>query len=45
MASIQLFLIISTCFLYLVASGLFSRAVWLLEMNKVCFLLQRLTCR
>ncbi|OCK75596.1 iron permease FTR1 [Lepidopterella palustris CBS 459.81] len=33
-ASLQLFLIISTCFLYLVAAGLFSRAVWFLENNK-----------
>ncbi|MCJ1476145.1 hypothetical protein MMC13_004810 [Lambiella insularis] len=31
MASIQTFLIISSCFLYLVAAGLFSKAVWLLE--------------
>lgn len=36
MASIQLFLIISTCFLYLVAAGLFTRAVWDFESNKVC---------
>jgi high-affinity iron transporter len=27
-ASLQIFLIISTCFLYLVAAGLFSRGVW-----------------
>jgi high-affinity iron transporter len=27
----QTFLIISTCFLYLVAAGLFSRAVWFFE--------------
>jgi len=33
MFHIQIFLIISTCFLYLVAAGLFSRAVWNLEMN------------
>lgn len=32
-SSLQIFLIISTCFLYLVAAGLFSRAVWSLEMN------------
>ncbi|PSK49450.1 Plasma membrane iron permease [Elsinoe australis] len=32
-ASLQIFLIISTCFLYLVAAGLFSRAVWSFEMN------------
>ena len=35
MASIQTFLIISTCFLYLVAAGLFSRAVWKFEENIV----------
>ena len=29
---LQIFLIASTCFLYLVAAGLFSRAVWYLEM-------------
>lgn len=34
-ASIQIFLVVSTCFLYLVAAGLFSKAVWLLEMDKV----------
>ncbi|ETN46363.1 uncharacterized protein HMPREF1541_00547 [Cyphellophora europaea CBS 101466] len=33
MAPLQLFLIISTCFLYLVAAGLFSRGVWYLEAN------------
>jgi hypothetical protein len=32
---IQFFLIISTCFLYLVAAGLFSKAVWNFEANKV----------
>jgi high-affinity iron transporter len=31
--SMQIFLIISTCFLYLVAGGLFSRGVWYLENN------------
>lgn len=36
MASIQVFLIISTCFLYLVAAGLFSKAVGDFEVNKVC---------
>jgi high-affinity iron transporter len=36
-ASLQLFLIISTCFLYLVSAGLFSRAVWMFEINKVSF--------
>ncbi|RMZ75426.1 hypothetical protein DV738_g5495, partial [Chaetothyriales sp. CBS 135597] len=30
-APLQIFLIASTCFLYLVAAGLFSRAVWYLE--------------
>ncbi|KAI9781718.1 MAG: hypothetical protein M1835_004249 [Candelina submexicana] len=33
-ASIQIFLIISTCFLYLVAAGLISKAVWLFEIDK-----------
>lgn len=28
---IQIFLVISTCFLYLVAAGLFSRGVWFFE--------------
>ncbi|KAI1266155.1 plasma membrane iron permease [Xylariaceae sp. FL1019] len=32
--SMQIFLIISTCFLYLVAAGLFSRAVWYFEANE-----------
>ncbi|KAL2003719.1 hypothetical protein VTN02DRAFT_2622 [Thermoascus thermophilus] len=32
-APIQLFLIVSTCFLYLVAAGLFSKSVWFLEQN------------
>ncbi|EON62389.1 hypothetical protein W97_01611 [Coniosporium apollinis CBS 100218] len=32
-ASLQIFLIISTCFLYLVAAGLFSKAVWFFEAN------------
>ncbi|KAK9860153.1 uncharacterized protein MYU51_010479 [Penicillium brevicompactum] len=31
--SMQIFLIISTCFLYLVAAGLFSRGVWYFENN------------
>lgn len=31
--SLQIFLVISTCFLYLVAAGLFSKGVWDLEMN------------
>ncbi|KAI9780635.1 MAG: hypothetical protein M1816_002796 [Peltula sp. TS41687] len=30
-ASIQIFLVVATCFLYLVAAGLLSKAVWLLE--------------
>ncbi|RVX72633.1 hypothetical protein B0A52_04030 [Exophiala mesophila] len=33
MAPLQVFLIISTCFLYLVAAGLFSKAVWYFEAN------------
>jgi high-affinity iron transporter len=33
-ASLQIFLIISTCFLYLVAAGLFSRAVGYFETDK-----------
>ncbi|KAK5128972.1 hypothetical protein LTR85_000305 [Meristemomyces frigidus] len=32
-AKLQVFLIISTCFLYLVAAGLFSKAVWAFEIN------------
>lgn len=31
--SLQIFLVISTCFLYLVAAGLFSKGVWNLEQN------------
>jgi high-affinity iron transporter len=31
--ALQIFLIISTCFLYLVAAGLFSKAVWDFEIN------------
>ena len=34
-APIQIFLIMSTCFLYLVGAGLFSKAIWYLEMNTV----------
>lgn len=30
-ASLQIFLIVSTCFLYLVAAGLFSRGVWFFQ--------------
>jgi len=30
---LQIFLIISTCFLYLIAAGLFSKAVWSFEAN------------
>lgn len=33
-ASLQIFLIVSTCFLYLVAAGLFSKAVWSFEQNQ-----------
>lgn len=33
MAPLQVFLIISTCFLYLVAAGLFSKAIWYFEAN------------
>jgi high-affinity iron transporter len=32
-APLQMFLIVSTCFLYLVAAGLFSRGIWYLETN------------
>jgi high-affinity iron transporter len=32
-APLQIFLIVSTCFLYLVAAGLFSRGIWYLETN------------
>lgn len=32
MLSIQIFLIASTCFVYLIGAGLFSRAVWYFEM-------------
>jgi high-affinity iron transporter len=31
--SLQIFLVASTMFLYLVAAGLFSKGVWALEMN------------
>ncbi|KAF2995227.1 hypothetical protein E8E13_002359 [Curvularia kusanoi] len=31
--SLQLFLVVSTCFLYLVAAGLFSKGVWNLEQD------------
>jgi high-affinity iron transporter len=41
--ALQIFLVISTCFLYLVAAGLFSKAVWNFEINAVsvvdCFVL------
>jgi high-affinity iron transporter len=33
-ASLQIFLIVSTCFLYLVAAGLFSRGVWSFQMRQ-----------
>lgn len=32
-ASLQIFLIVSTCFLYLVAAGLFSKAIWNFEIH------------
>lgn len=32
-ATLQIFLIISTCFLYLVSAGLFTRGIWFLENN------------
>ena len=32
-ASMQIFLVISTCILYLIAAGLFSRGVWFFETN------------
>lgn len=32
-ASLQVFLVVSTCFLYLVAAGLFSKGVWYLEQD------------
>lgn len=34
-SALQIFLIVSTCFLYLVAAGLFSKAVWNLETREV----------
>lgn len=33
-AKMQIFLVVSTCLLYLVAAGLFSRAVWSFEQQK-----------
>ncbi|KAJ0159833.1 Plasma membrane iron permease, partial [Colletotrichum tanaceti] len=33
-APIQVFLIVSTCFLYLIAAGLFSKGVWHFEQNE-----------
>lgn len=33
-ARLQIFLVISTCLLYLVAAGLFSRAVWAFEAQR-----------
>jgi len=30
---LQIFLIVSTCFLYLIAAGLFSKAIWSFEIN------------
>ena len=38
MASIQTFLIASTCFLYLVAAGLFSKAIGFFGNNEVSHL-------
>lgn len=35
LAPIQTFLIISTCVLYLVAAGLFSRGIWAIESDAV----------
>lgn len=32
-SKLQLFLVVSTCLLYLVAAGLFSRAVWAFEQH------------
>lgn len=32
-SSLQIFLVVSTCFLYLVAAGLFSKGVWSLEQD------------
>ena len=37
-SSIQFFLVVSTCFLYLIAAGLFSKAVWYFESDKVSIL-------
>lgn len=34
MARLQPFLVASTCLLYLVAAGLFSRAIWLIEQQQ-----------
>ena len=34
----QILLIVSTCFLYLVAAGLFSKAVWFFEADAVSLL-------
>ena len=36
--ALQIFLIVSTCFLYLVAAGLFSKSVWNFEMHHVSVL-------
>jgi high-affinity iron transporter len=33
-ARLQIFLVVSTCLLYLVAAGLFSRAVWAFEAQR-----------
>lgn len=34
MARLQPFLVASTCLLYMVAAGLFSRAIWLIEQQQ-----------
>lgn len=33
-ASLQIFLVVSTCFLYLVAAGLFSRGIWAFQIHQ-----------
>lgn len=33
-SKLQYFLVVSTCFLYLVSAGLFSKAVWYFEAQK-----------
>lgn len=41
-APIHIFLVISTCFLYLVAAGLFSKGVWYFESGAVSTMLFQL---